>query len=91
MPRKPKPPGPVVRHEPTTNPEAEKMQYRAMYRSREGNARTEWHPSAEVAQDYLAKKIGWFHHLGDVRGDVFENGQCASAPRNGGLVSLESR
>jgi hypothetical protein len=63
---------------------------RAEYRRRGEIIRTRFYASAEEAQDALAKRIGHFHYLGRVCGDGHEAGRgCESAPRNGGLVSLE--
>jgi hypothetical protein len=67
--------------------------YRAEYRRQGDIIRTRFYPDREQAQDALAKRIGHFHYLGRVSGDGFESssGKCENAPRNGGLVSIESR
>jgi hypothetical protein len=68
------------------------MRIRAEYRRQGTIIRTRFYSSSEDAQDALAKRIGHFHYLGRVCGDAHEAGfSCESAPRNGGLVSLEIR
>lgn len=67
------------------------MKVRAEFRRKGKIIRTRFYPSAQLAQAYLQDHIGWFNPLGSVSGDVFENGQCTSGPRNGGLVSLKFR
>ena len=64
---------------------------RAEYRRNGEVIRTRFYPTKEEAQDALARRIGWFHHLGRVAGDGFVKGRCLNAPRNGGLVSIEFR
>jgi hypothetical protein len=69
------------------------MKYRAQF-SHQGNiTQTRFYETREDAQDALAKRIGHFHYLGWVSGDTTleSYGYCPSAPRNGGLVSIEER
>ena len=70
-----------------------KKTFRAQYNRQGTVIRTKFYPSREAAQDALAKRVGYFHHLGRVSGDAFEtDGRgCIAAPRNGGLVSIESK
>lgn len=69
------------------------MQYRAIFQRNGETIRTNWRVNTEAAQLALGKRpeVGAFHPLGQVAGDVFEHGICTAAPRNGGLVSIESR
>lgn len=68
------------------------MKYRASFQKQGDHIQTRFYPDRESAQDALAKRIGSFHYLGRVSGDGFEqSGKCETAPRNGGLVSLEER
>ena len=65
--------------------------YRAEYRRNGKIIRTRFYASREQAQNHLQSHIGWFQPLGAVAGDTFEYGVCDNAPRNGGLVSIETR
>jgi hypothetical protein len=69
------------------------MKYRAHFSKKGNMIHTRFHETKEDAQDALAKRIGHFHHLGKVSGDTTleSYGYCPSAPRNGGLVSIEER
>ncbi|MCP4923131.1 MAG: hypothetical protein GY915_03745 [bacterium] len=62
--------------------------YKAQYRKSGEMIQTRYYRTKAEAQNMLAKRIGAFHHLGQVSGDIEENGLCESAPRNGGLVSI---
>jgi len=69
-----------------------KPQIKAEFRFKGNIIRTRWYDTKEEAQDALAKRIGHFHYLGRVAGDTHEVGRgCESAPRNGGLVSIETK
>lgn len=65
------------------------MKIRATYRNQGNIIRTRYYATAEEAQEHLRDRIGSFRSLGRVSGDVFENGKCEAAPRNGGLVTIE--
>lgn len=68
------------------------MKYRAEFRRNGRIIRTRFYDDRITAQDMLAKRIGPFVSLGCVAGDANEPGKpCTDAPRNGGLVSIESR
>ena len=62
--------------------------FRMMFRSGLETHRTHWYSKPSDASAALETRIGYFAPLGRVSGDVFENGVCTSAPRNGGLVTL---
>lgn len=66
-------------------------EYRAEYRRNGKVTRTRFYSTAREAQSHLQSHIGWFHPLGEVAGDTFCGGVCENAPRNGGLVSIETR
>jgi hypothetical protein len=65
--------------------------FKAQFRSRAKNISTRWHLTPQAAQEALMKHTGSFYYLGFVAGDVFENGTCEQAPRNGGEVRLKSK
>jgi hypothetical protein len=68
------------------------MKYRAEFRKQGTVIRTRFYDTRDEAQEALARRIGWFHYLGKVAGDSSWPGKaCESAPRNGGLVSIEER
>jgi len=62
------------------------MKFRAEYRRHGSVIKTRFYDDRKTAQDQLAKRIGYFHHLGRVCGDASN-----AAPRNGGLVTIEER
>lgn len=68
------------------------MKTRAEFRRKGEIIRTRFYQTREEAQEALSKRIGHFHYLGRVCGDAHMPGRgCESAPRNGGLVSIEER
>jgi hypothetical protein len=67
------------------------MEYQATFKRGGETWRTAWHETAEKAQNYIGRGIGSFRYLGTINGDVFEMGQCVASPRNGGLVTIETR
>jgi len=69
-------------------------QYKATYRSGAGNGvthTTRYYDSSSRAQAQLQDRIGHFHYLGAVAGDVCENGECTVAARQGGTVAVDER
>ena len=69
-------------------------QYKATYKSGVDNGvthTTRYYNSASRAQLQLQERIGHFPLLGQVAGDVFENGKCTVGARQGGSVSVDER
>ena len=69
--------------------------YRASYKNQAANMNAQtkfWYANPESAQDALMRtgRVGHFAYLGTVAGDLFENGRCDIAPRNGGEVRIEA-
>lgn len=67
------------------------MKYRAKWARMGVVHTTRYYSTPEAAQAILSRRIGNFHYLGNISGDVFENGRCTAAPRNGGLVTIHTR
>jgi len=67
------------------------VRYRALWCGARGEeVETAFYPSAQEAQDALAKRIGFFEYLDPMRGGAFlPRWEYKDAERNGGLVSVE--
>lgn len=68
-----------------------RTKFKAEYRADgEVKFRTKYYDTPEIAQDALAKRTGYFPHLGSVSGDTHNShlGYCDYAPRLGGRVDI---
>ena len=68
-----------------------RTKFKAEYRvGGEVKFRTKYYDTPKIAQDALAKRTGYFPHLGAVAGDHNNShlGYCDYAPRLGGRVDI---